>query len=226
MSDNHRIVIFIGLFLTLTSIRITDGSVVSTGDFNKDFFVTWSPSHVNTSADGRTRSMKLDQESESTLLVCKNNSQACQTKKAQPEGKPIGVPVIKSQVLGKIRDFLGVISEANERLEKDAKDLMLGVADLQTPEAVAAAESAISGYQPVIPLAVSSSEEESQDSSDNDSSSDEDDDDSSNEEDESDVEDKKTSSPVKLKPPKSDKDNSSDVRNGGSKKRPKIVELP
>ncbi|PQM33142.1 putative xyloglucan endotransglucosylase/hydrolase protein 10 [Prunus yedoensis var. nudiflora] len=32
-------------------------------DFNKDFFVTWSPSHVNTSADGRTRSMKLDQES-------------------------------------------------------------------------------------------------------------------------------------------------------------------
>lgn len=63
MSDNHRIVIFIGLFLTLTSIRITDGSVVSTGDFNKDFFVTWSPSHVNTSADGRGRSMKLDQES-------------------------------------------------------------------------------------------------------------------------------------------------------------------
>ncbi|XP_021814507.1 dentin sialophosphoprotein-like [Prunus avium] len=148
------------------------------------------------------------------------------------------------------------VSNSNERLEKDAKDnsknydiealtgnesqviemdLMLGVADLQTPEAVAAAESAISGYQPVIPLAVSSSEEESQDSSDNDSSSDEDDDDSSsdeddddssNEEDESDAEDKKTSSPVKLKTPKSDKDNSSDVRNGRSKKRPKIVELP
>lgn len=184
---------------------------------------------------------------ESTLLVCKNDSQACQTKKAQPEGKPIGVPVIKSQVLGKIRDFLGVISEANERLEKDAKDnsknydiealtgnesqviemdLMLGVADLQTPEAVAAAESAISGYQPVIPLAVSSSEEESQDSSDNNSSSDEDDDDSSSEEDESDDENKKTSSPVKLKTPKSDKDNSSDVHNSRSKKRPKIVELP
>ncbi|KAH0977755.1 hypothetical protein GBA52_027474 [Prunus armeniaca] len=188
---------------------------------------------------------------ESTLLVCKNDSQACQTKKAQPEGKPIGVPVIKSQVLGKIRDFLGVISEANERLEKDAKvgilvlhpkldclsrfqhtfqiitcDLMLGVADLQTPEAVAAAESAISGYQPVIPLAVSSSEEESQDSSDNNSSSDEDDDDSSSEEDESDDENKKTSSPVKLKTPKSDKDDSSDVRNSRSKKRPKIVELP
>jgi hypothetical protein len=34
---------------------------------------------------------------ESTLLVCKNDSQACQTKKAQPGGKPIGVPVIKSQ---------------------------------------------------------------------------------------------------------------------------------
>ncbi|KAM1031169.1 hypothetical protein TB2_034438 [Malus domestica] len=93
---------------------------------------------------------------ESTLLVCKNAS----TKKAQPGP---ALPLPKSQVLGQVRDFLGVISEANERLKQDAKDnpenydievltgnesqvvnmeLMLGVADLQTPEAVAAAESA------------------------------------------------------------------------------------
>lgn len=62
MTVCHRTVIFIGI-LTLISIQITNGSVVSTGDFNKDFFVTWSPSHVNTSADGKTRSLKLDQES-------------------------------------------------------------------------------------------------------------------------------------------------------------------
>lgn len=62
MTVCHRTVIFIGI-LTLISIQISNGSVVSTGDFNKDFFVTWSPSHVNTSADGKTRSLKLDQES-------------------------------------------------------------------------------------------------------------------------------------------------------------------
>lgn len=62
MTICHRTVIFIGI-LTLISTQITSGSVVSTGDFNKDFFVTWSPSHVNTSADGKTRSLKLDQES-------------------------------------------------------------------------------------------------------------------------------------------------------------------
>ena len=47
---------------------------------------------------------------------------------------------------------------------------MLGVADLHTPEAVAAAESAIVGCQPVISLDASSSESESEseDSSDND----------------------------------------------------------
>ncbi|XP_071703933.1 uncharacterized protein [Rutidosis leptorrhynchoides] len=48
-------------------------------------------------------------------------------------------------------------------------DLMLGVADLNTPEAVAAAESAIVGSQPVISLDASSSASESEDSSDDDS---------------------------------------------------------
>ncbi|KAJ6764964.1 hypothetical protein OIU74_023772 [Salix koriyanagi] len=90
-------------------------------------------------------------------------------------------------VLGKVRDFLGVISEANKRLQADAKenseeydievltgnesevvemDLMLGIADLHTPEAVAAAEAAIAGSQSMISLAACSSETESEDSSD------------------------------------------------------------
>ena len=42
---------------------VSQASVVSSGDFNKDFFVTWSPTHVNTSNDGRSRTLKLDQES-------------------------------------------------------------------------------------------------------------------------------------------------------------------
>ncbi|XP_009346540.2 trigger factor-like isoform X1 [Pyrus x bretschneideri] len=193
---------------------------------------------------------------ESTLLVCKNAS----TKKAQPEGKPIpALPLPGSQVLGQVRDFLGVISEANEQLYRDAKDnpenydievltgnesevinmeLMLGVADLQTPEAVTAAESAISGCQPVIPLAVNSSGEESEDSSDDDSSSknsdDEDSSDDSNSEDSDDIkddtsdkDDKKTCSHAKLKTREPDQDNSlsEDVGNNRSKKRPRIVEL-
>ncbi|GKB93939.1 hypothetical protein Tco_0980076 [Tanacetum coccineum] len=52
------------------------------------------------------------------------------------------------------------------------KDLMLGVADLNTPEAVAAAESAIVGSQPIISLDASSSEFESEDDDDDDESSD------------------------------------------------------
>ncbi|GFP88444.1 probable xyloglucan endotransglucosylase/hydrolase protein 10 [Phtheirospermum japonicum] len=37
--------------------------VVSTEDFNKDFFVTWSPSYVNTSYDGKNRNLILDKDS-------------------------------------------------------------------------------------------------------------------------------------------------------------------
>ncbi|KAK3001973.1 hypothetical protein RJ639_022282 [Escallonia herrerae] len=76
-----------------------------------------------------------------------------------------GIPV---GVMGKVKDFLGIMAEANKRLQLDARDksedydiealtgneseyiemdLMLGVADLHTPEAVAAAESALAGYQ-------------------------------------------------------------------------------
>lgn len=54
---------FIVGLLVLGSIQISVASVVSIGDFNKDFYIMWSPSHVSTSPDGRTRSLKLDQES-------------------------------------------------------------------------------------------------------------------------------------------------------------------
>ncbi|KAF3440779.1 hypothetical protein FNV43_RR19065 [Rhamnella rubrinervis] len=118
---------------------------------------------------------------ETSLLVCPNGS-VSQMNNSYPHKKPITAPIPKSQV----RDFLGVISEANEKLKVVAKensvnydievltrnesqiiemDLMLGIADLHTPEIVAAAESSITGCQPVIPLAVSSSGTESEDSS-------------------------------------------------------------
>ncbi|XP_073044291.1 uncharacterized protein [Primulina eburnea] len=94
--------------------------------------------------------------------------------------KPSIFPVPNSQVLGKVKDFLGAISESNKTLLQDAKgnpenydmevlngkeshiiemDLMLGIADLHTPEAVAAAEAAMAGYQPVISVDESSSSE-------------------------------------------------------------------
>ncbi|KAK9272181.1 hypothetical protein L1049_002552 [Liquidambar formosana] len=149
-----------------------------------------------------------------------------------------------SMVLGKVKDFLGVISEANKRLQLDAKDksskeydiealtgneseyiemdLMLGIADLLTPEAVAAAESAIAGYQPVIPLVATCSESELEDSSDED----DDDDDSDNDEDEDEDNSDKRCSPVKPKRSKSRGDISkSELGNHQLTKRSKIVVL-
>lgn len=49
---------------------------------------------------------------------------------------------------------------------------MLGIADLHTHEAVAAAESAIAGDQPLIPLAANSSETESEEANDDESDDD------------------------------------------------------
>lgn len=49
--------------LILNLFQVSVASVVSTGDFNKDFFVMWAPDHVNTSSNGRERSLKLDQVS-------------------------------------------------------------------------------------------------------------------------------------------------------------------
>ncbi|KAM1031174.1 hypothetical protein ACFX2C_034997 [Malus domestica] len=153
-------------------------------------------------------------------------------------------------VLGLVRDFLGVISEANERLKQDAKDnpenydievlngnesqvvnmeLMLGVADLQTPEAVAAAESAIRrGIRGSSDDDSSSDDSDNEDGSDDSSSNDNDAEDSDEIKDDTiDKEDKKTTSHARLKTRKSDKDNSmsEDAGNNRSQKRPKIAEL-
>ncbi|ESR35964.1 hypothetical protein CICLE_v10029295mg [Citrus x clementina] len=170
---------------------------------------------------------------ESALLVCSKKDTNAELKKPNPGKMPSYGPVPRSQVLGKVKGFLGVISEANKRLQLDAKDnaqdydmealtgneseviemdLMLGIADLHTPEAVSAAESAIAGNQPAIPLPASSSETETENSSD-----DSDDD----------VEDNKTLDPMNLKRSETNKDDSlsESAGNKKSKKRPKIVEL-
>ncbi|XXG63974.1 hypothetical protein AAC387_Pa05g2046 [Persea americana] len=66
MDERRRVTIsFLLGFVSL--IGIATASVVSVGDFNKDFFIAWSPSHVNTSADGHERSLTLDQESGSAF---------------------------------------------------------------------------------------------------------------------------------------------------------------
>ncbi|XP_075675377.1 uncharacterized protein LOC142644688 isoform X1 [Castanea sativa] len=98
-------------------------------------------------------------------------------------------------------------------------DLMLGIADLHTPEAVAAAESAIAGYQPLIPLAASNSGTDSDDSSDNDSDDDDDDDENDNDD------GNDTCLPLKLERSKSGQGNSLSEDVNPSKKRQKIVEL-
>lgn len=117
---------------------------------------------------------------ESKLLICNGGSDLqSQISKLNPTiKKPEISSTSQSQVLDKVKNFLGVLSEANKKLEVDAKEnpkkydieeltredseyiemnLMIGVAELYSSEAVAAAESAIARQQPVIPLASSSS---------------------------------------------------------------------
>lgn len=62
MFECVQTIIFFGVFFAYL-IQFSSASVVSIGDYNKDFFVTWSPSHVNTSVDGRARNLKLDNDS-------------------------------------------------------------------------------------------------------------------------------------------------------------------
>ncbi|XP_050208845.1 NAD-dependent protein deacetylase HST1 [Mercurialis annua] len=177
---------------------------------------------------------------ESTLLFCNKKDSASLPKKPPLDGKPLTTPIAQSQVLGKVRDFIGVISEANKQLQQDAKDksqnfdievltgnesdviemdLMLGVADLHTPEAIAAAESALSNGQATVTLDSDISETESG------SSSDDDDDDEADSDNNSDDDDDKASS-LEHKNSKFGKCRSStDGKKNESKKRPKIVEM-
>lgn len=178
---------------------------------------------------------------ETALLVCDNNKKESNNlTKRFPTA-----PLPPSQLLGKVKDFLGVMSEANKQLEHDAKehpekydiegltgneseviemDLMLGVADLHTPEAVAAAESAISNSQPVISLAADDSETDSEEESSTDDDGGEID---SNLDDCDNGNDGKKPMSIDQKPT-SGKDNIPEKQKGNrrSKKRPAIVELP
>lgn len=91
---------------------------------------------------------------------------------ANPKEKPSFTPLPKSQALEKVRDFLQDIAKANKELEIKAHenpcsnydievlndceeqyiemDLLLGVADLHSDAAVAAAEASMSGFQPTV----------------------------------------------------------------------------
>ncbi|KAL2246030.1 UNVERIFIED_CONTAM: hypothetical protein Sindi_2871200, partial [Sesamum indicum] len=98
-------------------------------------------------------------------------------------------------------------------------DLMLGVADLHTPEAVAAAESAIAGYQPTMPLSESSSGSENEDSSN-------DDDDDNNEDNISEQDNNAASDCVKFVSKNAKTDSSCEtLKKRKPKKRTKIIEL-
>ncbi|QCE08415.1 uncharacterized protein LOC114190458 [Vigna unguiculata] len=184
---------------------------------------------------------------ESALLLSGSKREAdAPTRKLPSHGTPLTAPLPPSQLLGKVKDFLGVMSEANKRLELDAKehpenydieeltgneseviemDLMLGVADLKTPEAVAAAESAISTCQPVISLAADGSEIDSEDSGADDDS--EDDENESGDNSCKDGIDVENGNGSVIKESISGKDNIHEKQKGtgNSKKRPRIVEL-
>ncbi|WOH12376.1 hypothetical protein DCAR_0831879 [Daucus carota subsp. sativus] len=159
-------------------------------------------------------------------------------------------------ILGKLKDFLPVMSDANKKLQLAAMDnakvfdiesledndsahiemdLMLGVADLHTPEAIAAAESAINGIQPVLPFATTSNSDEDTDEyddSESDSESTYDDEDGGENKRDSDKHDQGNDgielacSLANTKRAKSVcKESSEDLGNAKSSKRPKIVEL-
>ncbi|KAL2929341.1 Uncharacterized protein RDABS01_034752 [Bienertia sinuspersici] len=169
---------------------------------------------------------------ESALLVCGKNKKSLE-EGTKLEGKPFNAPLPKSQVLGKVRDFLGVISEANKTLELKAKenpeafdiealngtesnciemDLMLGVADLHTQEAMEAAEAAVAGNQRIVDLPHSRESE---------SSSDDDEDDSNDDE-----EEKAGSSTGKSEKMQVDDSLPQQSESRTKSKRPKIIELP
>ncbi|CAE5963785.1 unnamed protein product [Arabidopsis arenosa] len=117
---------------------------------------------------------------DSALLMCTEKNKKKKSE-APPPSKPTIAPVPKSQLLGKLKGFLGVMAEANKKSEANPEayniealtgneseviemDLMLGVADLNTPEAVSAAEAAIAGIGPAAESGDSSSDESDSDS--------------------------------------------------------------
>ncbi|KAK9163571.1 hypothetical protein Syun_004473 [Stephania yunnanensis] len=114
------------------------------------------PSATSTSKDllklehGRSAFSAL----ESTVLVCKKDPLTEFPKHQSSDGKLVTTSVPTSNVLGKVKDFLGVMAESNKKLQDNAvknsddydievlngneneyieMDLLLGVADLHTP---------------------------------------------------------------------------------------------
>ncbi|KAK3161296.1 hypothetical protein QOZ80_1BG0075320 [Eleusine coracana subsp. coracana] len=103
-----------------------------------------------------------------SLLARQEQPKKKQDGKRKP-GPPTD-PLPKSQVLGKVMDFLGEIAKANQKLQHDAQnkppevydiealtgnekeyiemDLLLGVADLHSEQAVEAAEATMNGLPP------------------------------------------------------------------------------
>ncbi|XP_078432280.1 uncharacterized protein LOC144703874 isoform X2 [Wolffia australiana] len=119
---------------------------------------------------------KIPDVLESSLLVCKGGDAEAdegrrktrrQKKESRSEETLRTVPAISSSVLGRVKNFLGAMAEANEKLQNAVQescsedynievlrgneneyielDLLLGLTDLHTPEAVAAAEAAARG---------------------------------------------------------------------------------
>ncbi|KAF8062813.1 hypothetical protein N665_1195s0001 [Sinapis alba] len=123
---------------------------------------------------------------DSALLIRKE-------RKKEAPSKPTIAPVPKSEFLDKVKGFLGIMAEANKKLEQETEegnseafdiealtgnesqviemDLMLGVADLNTPEAVSAAEAAIAGNGVVNASGGDSSSDESDSDEDDEMSS-------------------------------------------------------
>ncbi|KAL5984704.1 hypothetical protein ACLOJK_041325 [Asimina triloba] len=168
-------------------------------------------------------------KNESSFLIFKSKDHLIQKKKSDTcekvDEKILTTSVPTSQVLGRVKDFLGIMADANKRLQLEAKnserdydievltgnekeyiemDLVLGVADLQTPEAVAAAESAMAGSQLIHPSNICS------DSSDSD---------------DGDADDNEESTCLKGKDREQNAGGKDTINSNQGRKRPKITEL-
>uniref|UniRef100_A0A0D9V2Y4 Uncharacterized protein n=1 Tax=Leersia perrieri TaxID=77586 RepID=A0A0D9V2Y4_9ORYZ len=127
-----------------------------------------------------------------SLLVRRREQQQNKEEGKRKAGPPTD-PLPKSQVLGRVKDFLGEMAKANEKLQLDAKnkppeeydiealtgnekeyiemDLLLGIADLHSEKAVEVAEATMSGFQPSgnsFPCSSYDTEDDSDDSDDGD----------------------------------------------------------
>ncbi|GAB2225535.1 hypothetical protein Droror1_Dr00006332 [Drosera rotundifolia] len=202
----------------------------------------------------------------SILRICENETRVRDEVKKKGAGRLVTAPAPRSEVLGRVKDFLGVLSEANKSLELNAKDnpedydievlngdeskyiemdLMLGIANLHTPDAVAAAETAVAGHPTILDFPSHESSAESRSSSEEEEDDDDTDEEDSLEDDDENKDDiEQVDSPVRTQSAGSHYDNSLNVGlrshkrrdqrdallgkglpSNHIKKRPKIIEL-